>query len=135
MKKAGVVLNFGNDTARILNDTLELVGTSTGHYCILLTNMLLNDKINSKVSIVLHTTAIRSLTEKQKREKALKLHRQFSHASKEKLCRLVKESKDFNDNDFLKKIEECVDSCDLCIKYRSPPLRPIVGMPLAAKFN
>ena len=61
--------------------------------------MLLIDKINSKVSIVLHTTAIRSLTKKQKREKALKLHRQFSHASKEKLSRLVKESKDFSDND------------------------------------
>ena len=29
MKKAGVVLNFGNDTARILNDTVELVSTST----------------------------------------------------------------------------------------------------------
>ena len=65
----------------------------------------------------------------------MKLHRQFSHASKEKLCRLVKESKDFNDNDFLKKIEECVDSCDLCIKYRSPKFPPIVGMPLADKFN
>ena len=46
MKKAGVVLNFGNDTARILNDTVELVSTSTGHYCVPLTNMLLTDKIN-----------------------------------------------------------------------------------------
>ena len=55
----------------------------------------------------------------------MKLHKQFCHASKEKLCKLVRESKDFSDEEFLKIIEECVDSCELCRKFKRPPLRPV----------
>ena len=32
-------------------------------------------------------------------------------------------------------IEEWCDSCEICQKYKKPPLRPIVGLPLADKFN
>ena len=65
----------------------------------------------------------------------MKLHRHFSHASKEKLCNLVKESKDFSDNDFLDIIEECFDSCEICQKFVRPALRPVVGLNLANNFN
>ena len=135
MKKARVVLNFKDDTATVLDDTVDLICTSSGHYCIPLTNMLLNEKAQIKTSIVLHTSAISSLTKKEKRIKAIKLHKQFCHASKEKLCKLVRESKDFRDEEFLTLIKECVDSCELCLKYKRPPLRPVVGMPLADRFN
>ena len=75
MKRAGVLLDFVNDTARVLDDIVDLVSTSSGHYCVPLTNMLLNEKVCSRVSIVLHTAAIESLTKEQKRVKAMKLHR------------------------------------------------------------
>ena len=65
----------------------------------------------------------------------MKLHRHFSHASKEKLCNLVKESKDFSDKDFLDIIEECFDSCEICQKFVRPALRPVVGLNLANNFN
>ena len=32
-------------------------------------------------------------------------------------------------------IEEWCDSCEICQKYKKAPLRPIVGMRLADKFN
>ena len=73
MKKARVVLDFTNDTARLLDDTVHLICTSSGHYCIPLTNMILNEKAQIKISIVLHTYAISSLTVKEK-IKAIKLH-------------------------------------------------------------
>ena len=84
---------------------------------------------------MLHTFALKDLSKSDKKKKAIKLHRQFSHASKEKLCKLVRESKDFNDIEFLKMIEEWCDSCEICQKYKKAPLRPIVGMRLADKFN
>ena len=65
----------------------------------------------------------------------MKLHRQFTHASKEKLCKLVKESKDFSDKDFLDITEECCDSCEICQKFVRPALRPVVGLNVANNFN
>ena len=65
----------------------------------------------------------------------MKLRRQFSHASKEKLCKLVKESKDFSDNDFSDINEECCDLWEICQKLVCPPLHPVVGSPLASNFN
>ena len=60
----------------------------------------------------------------------MKLHRQFAHASKEKLIKLVKESKEFNDKEFIKCIEEYCNSCEICRKYKRPYHKPIVGMPM-----
>ena len=42
--------------------------------------------------IVLHVVNLKTMTADEKRRKAAKLHCQFSHASKEKLIRLVKNS-------------------------------------------
>ena len=51
------------------------------------------------------------MSAKEKKSKAEKLHRQLNHASKEKLKKLVQNSKGFNDKEFLKFIDECVDNC------------------------
>ena len=97
MKRAEMVLDFETDTAEVLGNKVNLHCTSSGHYCLPLTNLLLQDKPNSCVLIVLHTLNLKQLSRSEKMKKAMKLHRQFSHASKEKLCKLVKESKDFSD--------------------------------------
>ena len=104
--------------------------TSTGFYCIPLTHILLTNNY-PKISFVLHTSALKSLSVTEKK-RPTKLHRQFSHASKEKL---VKESKDFDDQEFFKIIEKCCDPCDVCIKFKPPSLHPIIGSPLASRFN
>ena len=135
MKRAEMVLDFETDTAEVLGNKVNLRCTSSGHYCLPLTNLLLQDKPNSCVSIVLHTLNLKQISQSKKMKKAMKLHRQFSHASKEKLCKLVKESKDFSDKDFLAIIEECCDSCEICQKFVLPPLRPVVCLNLANDFN
>ena len=135
MKKAKVVLDLVTDTASVLGETVELVCSSSGHYCIPLSNLLFNQQGDLRASVVLHTSAVKSLSREEKWRKAMKLHRQFSHASKDKLCKLVRDSVDFCDGEFLKIIEECCDLCDVCLKFKRAPLRPVVGLPLADKFN
>ena len=134
MKNSNMVLNFVNDTVNVLGETIDLECTVSGHYCIPLSNTLLD--IDSQFyNIILHTSALKGLTKSEKRKKALKLHQQFAHCSKERLFKLVKESRDFNDKEFLNVLEECYDNCEFCHLSKKAPLRPIVGLPLADRFN
>ena len=73
------------------------------------------------------------MTVVEKKRKAAKLHRQFSCASKAKLIRLAKNS-DYHGKEFQKCIEDCCNNCEICHKYRSQPLRPVVGLPLGTNF-
>ena len=50
-------------------------------------------------------------------------------------CVLVTNSKTYNDKMFLNMIEKCCDSCEICMKLRRPPLQPVVGLPMANRFN
>ena len=134
MKRAKLVLNFNNDTAEILGQNVKLHITSSGHYCVPLCNTLLMDNVLN-TNIVLHTEALQYMSNDKKMKKAIKLHKQFAHASKEKLCNLVRNSKAYNDKMFLNMIEKCCDSCEICMKLRRPPLRPVVGLPMANRFN
>ena len=134
MKKSNMILNFVNDTVSVLGEDIELECTVSGHYCIPLSNTLLD--IDSKFyNIVLHTTALKGLTRSEKSKKAMKLHQQFAHCSKERLIKLVKESKNFDDKEFLETLEECCDNCEFCQQTKKAPLKPIVGLSLANKFN
>ena len=99
MKRARLVLNFQTDTARILGQKVRLHCTSSGHYCLPLSNTILYDG-RGVTSFVLHTEGFSSLTDDEKYKKAMKLHRQFAHASKERLCKLVRDSSTFNDAGF-----------------------------------
>ena len=120
--------------AQILGNQVKLNCTSTGHYCIPLTKLLLNDKDSSQPPVVLHTT-IKNATRKELIDKAVKLHRQFSHASKEKLCELLKQSPGFDNDKFLDIVKEQCDLCEVCQKFKCPPSRPVVGLPLTDNFN
>ena len=46
MKRANMVLDFVNDTVKTLGSTIRLESTFSGHYCIPLTNKLLDNKEN-----------------------------------------------------------------------------------------
>ena len=64
----------------------------------------------------------------------MKLHRQFAHASKERLTKLLKDG-GCGDKDFLKEVENISDECQFCLKYRKPKPRPVVGFPKSQEFN
>ena len=134
MKRANIILDFHTDTIKVGPNEVKLSCTTTDHYCIPLSRANLQTEVNQS-SIVLHTTNLKHLNEKEKCVKAMKLHRQFSHASKEKLLKLVTDSADYGDKEFMECIKECRDNCEICRKYKQQPLPPVVGFPLADDFN
>ena len=63
-----------------------------------------------------------------------KLHKQFGHASSEKLKLLLKDAK-VTDSEVLRSVEDVCNSFEICQKYRRTPSRPVVGLSLAKYFN
>ena len=72
---------------------------------------------------------IKNGTRKELINKAVQLHCQFSHASKEKLCKLLKQSPGFDNDEFLDIVKGQCDLCEVCQKFKRPPARPVVGLP------
>lgn len=133
MKAAGMVLDFNSDHVWFQGRWLQLKTTTSGHYSLRLSQTILDDDVLP--SIVLHVKTLHQCSTAEKKKKAIKLHRQFAHASKEKLVGLVRSSKAFSDKEFLQLIHEVCDECQVCLKFRKPPIRPVVGMPLGRRFN
>ena len=131
MKKSSVKLDFGKDSLFMFGKKLRLHCTTSGHYFV----PLGRPGGGSDTSVVLFSTShIEQKSEKEKKQVALKLHKQFSHPSEGKLMSLVTNS-GIKDRVFLKSIEEVSENCDLCQRYKRTPSRPVVGFPLASRFN
>ena len=122
MKRANIILDFHTDTIKVGPNEVKLSCTTTGHSCIPLSRTNLQTEVKQS-SIVPHTTNLKHLNKKE----AMKLHCQFSHASKEKLLKLVTDSAHYGDKEFMECIKECSDNCAICRKYKQPPLHPVVG--------
>ena len=131
MKQMEMQLDFAKDIAQIRGETVRLICTSTGHYCLPLNLTCIDD---NSVNFILHLECLNNLSEKEMMSKALKLHRQFSHASKEKLMKLLRDGGCGN-TEFLNCIKKVCDECEICQKFRKAPLRPVVGLPIAYDFN
>ena len=76
----------------------------------------------------------KKLPKAEKKKKAVKLHRQFGHASELKLTKLIQDSK-IEDKEFIECIKEVCNECEICKEYQAAPPRPAVSLPLATKFN
>ena len=108
MTQLGMVLDTANHTAIVDNKTVQLEFNRSGHYIIPVRNWT-----NDECKIVLHMEKLGTSTNAEKMNKAKKLHRQFAHASKERLIRLLKTG-GCNDRDFIQAIEKCCDTCEFC---------------------
>ena len=136
MKKLGISesgLDLKNDLWVVDDEKIKLQCTSSGHYCLPLSVFYCGDS-DSKYNITLSVNEIDKLSKTEKMTKVLKLHRQFGHASEDKLLKLVKNSS-IKDKEFLHLIGEVCNTCDICREYKAAPLKPIVSLPLAEKFN
>ena len=73
-------------------------------------------------------------TDEDFRAIAKKLHTQFAHPKPDKLIKLLKDG-GHGHKYLIKEVKEVSDRCSTCIKRQKPPLRPVVSMPMAKKFN
>ena len=133
-RKAGMILNFRDYEAVMLGKKVKLGRTSSGHYTLNVSRQMINIESESP-NVVLHMNSLEECSVEDKKKKALKLHRQFGHASERKLVDLVKKSKKYDDPVFLDCIRKVCQECQTCEKFRRPPLRPAVGLPLGSRFN
>lgn len=155
MKRAGTVLDMENDRAVMFNKPIKLDFTSSGHYCVNITD---NNKDNiQKNDQVLATTENAIPKEKQekheqgqcedeiliisenmsstsKQRTLLKLHKEFGHASSDKLQRLLKSSGN-NDAECIAILQKIISECEICQRYSKPTPKPAVGLPLASEYN
>ena len=132
MKSAGMILNFKNDTLYCDGESLPLHTSHSGHYILPLTKpvQLINNLTDSTEVILTLNNDLSNI------QIAEKLHRQFAHASKEKLFQLIRlAGKPWKDNtNLIKAIDDITTSCQVCQKFQKAPSRPIVGLPMATQF-
>ena len=125
LEKAKVKLDFVNDTAEILGTTVGLNETSSGHYCVPIDR----DESTSVESVC--AIALHELSEGERRQKLTKIHRQFAHPSAEKLIGLLKNAGAWR-SEFQSIIDDIYKKCDICLRHKRTPSRPVVGMPMAS---
>ena len=85
MKRMGIKIDFVKDEAIINGKILKLQSSSSGHYVIHVTEWT-----DDNCEVVLHLEHFKDLPYKEKASKAKKIHRQFAHATKDSLIRLLK---------------------------------------------
>ena len=130
MKAAGILLNFKNDSNRILSWYIKLQRTISGHYSLSLTKMLLWAEKSPK--ILLYCEPLEKCSRIEKRRK---LHRHFLHVSKERRLSLVRGSRVFHDKEYLVLIKDVCNSSFVCLRFIRPPLQPVVRLALGSRFN
>ncbi len=116
---------FGNE--------VKLHLSTSGHYCLDISpNIGKIDALSDSLEAVFVLED--NLSDSDKVKKIQKLHKQFSHASKEDLKRLIKNA-GTQDPNLMKIIAEVVETCNVCKKYKKPAPRPVVGLSRAEDFN
>ena len=138
LKKAGAVIDFVNDKMLFNGETITLLECKSGHYCVPICNKknLVSRRKDDGAKLIFTVTESTMLGTKDKemKEKALKLHRQFSHAPAYKLKTLLKNA-GFEKKEYFSALDEVCEKCEICIRYRKPKPRPVVGLPRGQTFN
>lgn len=130
LKKANTVLNLSNDSATMFGEPVRLNFTSSGHYCVNLKGDNSSVEAN-QIEEVLTTVN----TKKYDKCELVKLHKQFGHATSEKLIILLKTAGVGLDIDITNMLQDIVKECETCMKFKRPLPKPAVSVPLATKFN
>ena len=129
MTNLGMKIDFAQHSAVVDGQLMKLGSTSSGHYYLPVCYFVKED-----CNFVFSVEHLLGTSVDEKKRKALKLHRQMCHASSDRLQRLLKNA-DVKDSEFLKLVESCCESCEFCRKYKKPFNRPVVGFPVADRFN
>ena len=133
MKQADMNLNFKDNTASVLDKTIELVVIRSGHYVIPLTvPCQIIHSWNANVNVILTVQ-----TNLDKEKMAQKSHWQFGHESSEKLLRLVNSGglTWSQQSKLREKITLICKNCPVCLIYKKTPPRPIADLPFTTKFK
>ena len=137
MKQLSTKMDFENDQVSMLGNRIDLKFASSGHYIIPVNKKakIAQSTDEEPISVFMaNSEKIESATSTEKDKMCMKIHKQISHAHGNKLTKLVKDA-GVKDQEFIEKIQSVQDRCNICIKYKKAPAKPIVCAPLAKQFN
>ncbi|VDI81921.1 Hypothetical predicted protein [Mytilus galloprovincialis] len=133
LKRAQTVLDLHNDKVTMFGKPVDVHFTSNGHYCI-----NIKDRRTGQTDSVVSEEEILKVdsgfSKKRKKDIISKLHKQFGHASSEKLLSLLKSAGSV-DSDTKAIVNDVCSKCIVCFKYQRPKPKPIVGFSHANDFN
>ena len=79
-------------------------------------------------------TTLKKNRKKEKKYIAIKLHKQFGHPKSARLIDLIKTA-GISDKDLLDMVKDLDKSCEICMRYKRPSSRPVVGFSLSHDFK
>ena len=131
LKRAKTVLDLSNDRVTMFGKPVELHLTSTGHYCV---NIVGGKTPGSRVNSEEILTVTSGMKVEDKKKTVVKLHRQFGHASSEKLIALLKSAGSV-ESDVKDIVNEVCSTCIICHRFKRAKPKPVVAFSLASDFN
>lgn len=130
LKKAGTILDMENNRAVMFKQPVPLEFTSSGHYCVDIRDKD-TDKNETENEVL---TVTENMSTEEKRKALLKLHKQFGHASADRLQRLI-HSAGNKDKECIAILQQIEHDCDICKRYSKTKPKPAAGLPLASEYN
>ena len=131
MKKAKMKIDLEKDLCEIFGKEVELMTTSSGHYCVPLLSEVYKEE--DDIAWVLAVDLV-SLSNKEQLKSMNKLHKQMGHHTREKFLNLLNDANAWYpeaEEDF----DRIIDDCEGCLLLKRNPDRPVVSMPMASHFN
>ena len=155
LKRAGTVIDLQSDSAKMFGNEVKLHQSTAGHYCVHIfpddelnydahpendsteQNVLYNEQNICEDITPEEVHALESSLPKDVKVKQItKLHKQFAHCSAANLKKLIKTANDsLLDSDLRTIIDDVIDRCEICSRYKKPAPRPIVGFNKSCNFN
>ena len=124
MAKRGFKLDLGTSTIEVDGEVIPIITTESGLIGISLWDY--NEvAIEEQCNLVNLDDTVSSIT---------KLHKQLGHCSAENLKKITKNANIQGEN-VNKVIDQVLKECDSCARYKRTPSTPVVGLPMATKFN
>ena len=117
-------LDLKSDTAEIMGKAAILNCTSAGHYCIPIL----------RKEVPVFTVDLKTISDKDRKKELKKLHCVFGHPSAVKLIDLLKDAQIWNP-DYSAVLDQIVEECETCQRFRKTPSRSKVALPLSHSFN
>ena len=132
LKRAKTQMDLTSDNITMFGSQVASFQTTSGHYAIPLT---LSSCLPSETVLITAVDSLSMQSDDELSKSLLKIHKQFGHASFDRLIDLLRRCSQ-NISPRLKLcLETVVKSCDVCSQRTQPCPRPVVSLPLTSKFN
>ena len=132
LKRAKTQMDLTSDNITMFGSQVASFQTTSGHYAIPLT---LSSCLPSETVLITAVDSLSMQSDDELSKTLLKIHKQFGHASFDRLIDLLRRYSQNISARLKLCLETVVKSCDVCSPRTQPFPRPVVSLPLTSNFN